>query len=795
MSDPWVTNVQNWLNSTYTGVPGWSPVPVTGRTGWTTMYALTRALQHELGITGLSDSFGPATLAALTAYGNIGPTTTNLNMVRIVQGAMYCKGYNGGNGLLDGNYSAVTVDGVQEMRTDMGLSSGTGNVSPKVFKALLTMDAYVLIGDGSVLVRSIQQDLNGRYAHRQDFFIIPTDGIYSRDVQRGLMLALQYEIGMADGVANGNFGPGTQTGLTSQANYGLGDSDAMAGKYFIHLYQAALIFNGYTTAYSGSFTSATQSTTTSFQAFCMLATSGRSDYQTWASLLVSTGDTSRPGTAADTIREITPDRAATLISHGYQTIGRYLTNTPVANPLDKNIKPGELANIFAAGLTIFPIFQEGGTGTSFFNYTEGYNAGQRAHDAASGYGFKGSTVLYFAVDFDALEHEVYEYVVPHFRGIRDGLASRFSTYRVGIYGSRNTCSIVSSQGLAIFSFVSGMSTGFSGNLGFPLPTNWAFDQILEYEIGSGTGWVNIDKDIKSGRDIGQSSVNIPVPPVYTELQKVLQYIYRIQLLANSFYSEESNSVSIAELIGKNLRRWNPDYTDVTWTILAGPNSTAFASYVDARVSSSQTPSAFDPGTAVEGVDWRHMMATVSAYLYRDPSTDWGGPQWSDIGGWAGDQVTLAKSLHAELHGTNPPDPYEWCVDALNGVVPSSFGPDDLHGDVYAWVAAYAFAVGIAPSLAKAIELATSNSTYPGENSFDTFIRIRWGSVANGLYINERIFNQPGDTPDRFEFNGSRAFLLNPLTMSGDFTTAQLDAVAKAVTNVIASNSLNYSPLP
>lgn len=45
-----------------------------------------------------------------------------------------------------------------------------------------------------------------------------------------------------------------------------------------------------------------------------------------------------------------------------------------------------------------------------------------------------------------------------------------------------------------------MSPRYSGNLGFPLPRNWAFDQIKEYAIGSGNGSIAIDKHIKSGRD-------------------------------------------------------------------------------------------------------------------------------------------------------------------------------------------------------------------------------------------------------------------------------------------------------
>ena len=49
------------------------------------------------------------------------------------------------------------------------------------------------------------------------------------------------------------------------------------------------------------------------------------------------------------------------------------------------------------------------------------------------------------------------------------MAQLGGTYKVGVYGARNVCIQVSEKGYANTSFVSGMSTGFSGNLGFPLP--------------------------------------------------------------------------------------------------------------------------------------------------------------------------------------------------------------------------------------------------------------------------------------------------------------------------------------
>lgn len=72
-------------------------------------------------------------------------------------------------------------------------------------------------------------------------------------------------------------------------------------------------------------------------------------------------------------------------------------------------------------------------------------------------------------------------------------------YRIGVYGSRNICQKVCSLTKAESSFVADMSTGYSGNLGYSMPNNWAFEQFHEYSIlGSGFSFA-VDKDMASGR--------------------------------------------------------------------------------------------------------------------------------------------------------------------------------------------------------------------------------------------------------------------------------------------------------
>lgn len=54
--DAMVYLTQRWLNQEYGDVPGFGYVTEDGRTGWDTVYGLTRALQVELGITDLADN-------------------------------------------------------------------------------------------------------------------------------------------------------------------------------------------------------------------------------------------------------------------------------------------------------------------------------------------------------------------------------------------------------------------------------------------------------------------------------------------------------------------------------------------------------------------------------------------------------------------------------------------------------------------------------------------------------------------------------------------------------------------
>ncbi|MFC9426771.1 glycoside hydrolase domain-containing protein [Streptomyces sp. NPDC056987] len=511
MADEMVRKAQQFINGVYGGKLGIDRIPETGATGWTTMFALTRALQYELGITGLSDTFGPTTLSTLQSkYPTLNSATVpSENFTKIIQSGLYCKGYDGGD--IDGTYNSRVAASVTKLKQDMGVDfvHPGGSLVPKVFKGLLNMDAYVTVNGGSDTIRAVQRWLNGAYINRRDFFVIPADGHHSRDVAKSMLFAVQYELGMADGTANGVFGPGTQSGLRSHTV-----STGSSGPW-VQLFSAGMVLNQRPVAFTSTFTSALASAVSSFQSFVKLPVTGTGDFSTWASLLVSYGDQSRNGEACDGVTLITPARAATLKAQGITYIGRYLTN-PIPDDPDlpeKAIQPGELKTIADNGLRCFPIYQTFGRDASNFSYPQGRAAGQAAINAALDHGFKSGTRIFFAVDFDALNEDVTSSVLPHFKGIQDAVADDGNRYGIGVYGPRNVCTRVSEAGHATASFVSDMSSGFSGNFGYPLPENWAYDQIVTRTVGSGAGSINIDINIASGRDIGQGSFNAPRSPL------------------------------------------------------------------------------------------------------------------------------------------------------------------------------------------------------------------------------------------------------------------------------------------
>jgi len=496
---------QQWCNSTYTNAAAYERCPEFGKTGWSTVLSMTQGLQWELGISPTVRNFGPGTFNAVKARGKVPSAETNSNLIHLYNGTMWSKGYFASTDQGSWNHDAQVS--LTQLYGDTGLDFDSMVVSmwPHVCRALFRMDQFKQIPQGNAITRKVQQWLNRRYVASigiPAMILVPCDGWYSRDVAQGFMMALQYELGIALSSINGNFGPTTQSLLKSKGTRPL-SSDLR------YIFRSACFFNspipdgaGHL-AYSPSDMDTDTETSThvawikAFQRFSQLPVTGTNEYATWAQLLVSTGDADRPATGCDCITQITASRGAQLKDAGYKIVGRYLDeDVDPSDPryLGKALKPGEPQAILDAGLRFFPIFQYSGRSLSSFTYDTGSFHGGKAHDKAVSYRVPAGTCIYFAVDYDALDEDIDSNIKPYFQGVFDSLRAKGERYVYGVYGSRNVCTRISQEQGATWSFVSGMSWGFSGNLGFTLPENWAFNQIKEFSFG-GSGGFGLDNDV------------------------------------------------------------------------------------------------------------------------------------------------------------------------------------------------------------------------------------------------------------------------------------------------------------
>lgn len=519
--DTRVLDAQKWVNKNYKGKKGFTPVPEDGRPGTVIMETLVVAFQIELGIENPTGYFGNATATAYNKHIlKYGDQDSDKNLVRILQHALFCKGYN--PTAVSGYFGDETLKAVKKVQTDAGLSSSNiGNTIPaKVMKQILTSDALVLVYGGDTIIRSIQQRLNRDYSDMFD--LISCDGRYNAQTNEALIYAFQIEGGMDKKTANGNFGPMTQD-IARAHVLSVGSKD----EALVLLAKYALYINGVRHSnvnpfdcssngtFSPVFDDTMESKVKAFQKFCgMLKNDGKIDISVWMSLMVSTGYPKRDVLACDTSTQLTATKAKRIYANDFRIVGRYLTGRTLSGP--KFLTREELTMLFNQGLSVFAIYQDETqyyhehldetTTVNYYNHEQGYNDAEKAVKAAEELGIPYGETIFFAVDYDFNNKQTTNMIIPHFTGINDYMRKNGNKYNVGCYGPRNICTRVSNCGYAKWSFISDMSTGFSGNKGFILPDNWVFDQIREYTQGAADGGFALDCVATSGKYNGFKSI-------------------------------------------------------------------------------------------------------------------------------------------------------------------------------------------------------------------------------------------------------------------------------------------------
>ena len=497
--DEAVLRAQKWVNENYLSKNGFATISEDGITGQNTVKALIIALQIEIGVSSPNGTFGPTTTSLCpTLSKNVNAAASNI--VKILQHGMFCKGYSTQS--VTGIFGDNTENAVKSVQSDAGLNAD-GIVTPLIFKTVLNTDPLTLASDGDTQIRYIQQQLNNRY--NQYFGIIPCNGKYERNTNKALIYALQAEEGLNTNTANGSFGPTTQRLCPT-----ISIDNASSYPEFVKILKYALKCNGMNlTSLDDTFNEEVKNSIISFQNFVSLPDNGGiADLNVWMSLLTSKGNPDRQVSGCDCATVITNQNVSVLVNNGYRFIGRYLTGR-------YKLTQQEIAILTQNSIRIFPIFQRSGEGISatsvgYFTLSRAVADARDAIQAALRLGFRSGTIIYFAVDYDAYDAQVTNVLLPFFRTLsREFRNMNYAGFKIGIYGPRNVCTRISQAGYAVASFVSDMSTGYSGNLGYPMPYNWTFDQIVTTVITDPTTNVSIeiDKDVVRGVDAGAQFQN------------------------------------------------------------------------------------------------------------------------------------------------------------------------------------------------------------------------------------------------------------------------------------------------
>lgn len=489
--DSMLLKSQQWLNENFSSNSAFGSVPEDGTSRRATVNGCIRALQIRLGIVNTADNFGQGTESLFKSTYKNGivqqeyPSTEEDKVYGIIQCALWTKGYSTGSSSITKHFYDGTGNAVKALKRDLGISSDSSTVTLNVMKFLLSMKQSKKVSGGIDAIRTIQQRLNNRYEPYIGF--IPTDGSMTRETSKALIIALQITEDIDPSLATGNFGKTTKERLPVLPDT-INSLSSEKKNEFVDLIRYSLCANGIQVSLDTSeWNTEVSDAIGEFQQLMELPYNKKADVNTWMSLFLSSGNPDRSSVASDTRFEMTSARIEYLKENGISIVGRYLTGD------SKSLRPGEAQRLLNAGIRFFPIFQETyySDDVTKYNYNLGVSDARKAISKARQYGIPAGNIIYFAIDFDPTQDQIDTYVVPYFQAIKENIGE----YCVGVYGTRNVCwNLIN---IAKASFVSDMSTGYSGNKGFKMPRNWNFDQFSEIK-GIGTTKWDLDKTAYSG---------------------------------------------------------------------------------------------------------------------------------------------------------------------------------------------------------------------------------------------------------------------------------------------------------
>lgn len=177
---------------------------------------------------------------------------------------------------------------------------------------------------------------------------------------------------------------------------------------------------------------------------------------------------------------------------GYEFVARYYFSG-ISHEKVK-LSRAEALHLSSMGLYLVSVFENAGDHAGYFSGTQGQADGVSAfgyaHDTI---GQPNGTPVYFAVDFDATENDLWK-IGPYFEGIRRWMHNN-GGYAVGVYGSGFVCRRLKELGLVSFTWLA-QSRGWSESETY---TGWNIKQFasstfvdmdidLDISNGNGGGW-------------------------------------------------------------------------------------------------------------------------------------------------------------------------------------------------------------------------------------------------------------------------------------------------------------------
>ncbi|MDD2435561.1 MAG: DUF1906 domain-containing protein, partial [Bacilli bacterium] len=331
---------------------------------------------------------------------------------------------------------------------------------------------------------------------------------------------------------------------------------------------------------------------------------------------------------------------------GYRYVGRYLSGT-IGGGISKALSKEEIEIAYSNGLKIFPIQQSSANTVAYFTEEQGISDANSAYDHAINLSIPSETIIYFAVDCDPQDWQITDNILPYFEKVKETMDTLHDgKYKIGVYGTRNVCTRVSNNDYAVSSFVGDMSTGFSGNLGFKIPENWAFDQFSTVTIGTGIGQIEIDKDGYSGANIG---INNDVLDSVTKVYNNLSSIYDIAMIYTNNNTTQSNLLTLQYLRkrgGYGSTYSSGDMSIIKWNTVAGTIDEVFCLLVEGLLGKVDLDF-IDPTVNIP-YDLTHFGATLNSTLYPVAGLDLDGfNEIVDIfSGWGGDMVSYANNVES-----------------------------------------------------------------------------------------------------------------------------------------------------